>query len=87
MYEKQTWANLPDRSTPVNATRLSHLETQADEVLAEISSAGLVMVERVAPDAPAANAAHLFVRDNGSGKTQLCVRFASGAIQVVSTQP
>lgn len=39
------------------------------------------------PVAPSANEAKLFVRDNGSGKTQLCVRFATGAIQVISTEP
>lgn len=31
--------------------------------------------------------ARLMVRDNGSGKTQLIVRFATGAIQVLSTEP
>lgn len=39
------------------------------------------------PGAPAANTARLFVRDNGAGKTQLCVRFATGAIQVIATEP
>jgi archaellum biogenesis ATPase FlaH len=29
----------------------------------------------------------LFAKDNGSGKTQLCVRFSSGAVQVIATQP
>lgn len=43
--------------------------------------------EVVAPAAPDANVARLFVRDNGSGKTQLCVRFPTGAIQVISTEP
>jgi hypothetical protein len=39
------------------------------------------------PSAPAANKARLFLRDNGLGKTQLCVRFATGAVVVVATQP
>lgn len=43
--------------------------------------------ERTDPAAPAANTGILYFRDNGSGKTQLCVRFATGAIQVVATQP
>lgn len=47
----------------------------------------LTMTERTAPAAPAANNARVFVRDNGSGKTQLCVRFPTGAIQVLSTEP
>ena len=32
------------------------------------------------------NQAYLFVKDNGSGKTQLCVRFATGASVVIATQ-
>jgi hypothetical protein len=44
------------------------------------------MTEISAPSAPAANNARLFLKDNGSGKTQLCVRFSSGAIQVLATQ-
>jgi hypothetical protein len=43
--------------------------------------------EIAAPLAPVANRARLFVRDNGAGKTQLCVRFNTGAVQVIATQP
>ena len=39
------------------------------------------------PSAPAANGAVVYTKDNGAGKTQLCVRFATGAIQVIATQP
>lgn len=39
------------------------------------------------PAAPAANAARWYVKDNGAGKTQLCVRFATGAVQVIATEP
>ena len=35
---------------------------------------------------PAANMARLYVRDNGSGKTQLVVRFPTGAMQVIATE-
>jgi hypothetical protein len=45
------------------------------------------MAEISTPVAPAANKARLFVRDNGSGKTQLCVRFPTGAVQVIKTEP
>jgi hypothetical protein len=45
------------------------------------------MIEQSEPIAPATNGARLFVRDNGSGKTQLCVRFATGATQIISTEP
>ena len=39
------------------------------------------------PAAPSANGARLYVKDNGSGKTQLVVRFNTGAVQVISTEP
>lgn len=39
------------------------------------------------PAAPAANSARLYAKDNGAGKTQLCVRFATGAVQVIATEP
>lgn len=39
------------------------------------------------PSAPAANGAVVYTKDNGAGKTQLCVRFATGAVQVIATQP
>jgi hypothetical protein len=45
------------------------------------------MLERAEPSAPTADYARLFARDDGAGKTQLCVRFASGASQVIATQP
>lgn len=37
--------------------------------------------------AGAANTGRLFVKDNGAGKTQLCVRFNTGAVQVIATEP
>jgi hypothetical protein len=54
-----------------------------------IATAGgyIEMVESSEPAAPATNKARLFVRDNGSGKTQVCVRFPTGAIQVIATEP
>ena len=44
-------------------------------------------VEMSAPSAPSANGARIFFQDNGAGKTQACVIFASGAVQVFATQP
>lgn len=40
-----------------------------------------------APAAPAANGFRLYAKDNGSGKTVLYVRFASGAEQQVAIEP
>jgi hypothetical protein len=39
------------------------------------------------PPAPESNAGRLFVRDNGSGKSQVCIRFNTGAVQVIATEP
>lgn len=39
------------------------------------------------PAVPAANGARLFSKDNGAGKTQLVVRFPTGATQVIATEP
>lgn len=39
------------------------------------------------PDAPGANKGVLYFKDNGSGKTQLAVRFNTGAVQVLATEP
>ncbi len=52
-----------------------------------LDGGGVEMEEISDPAAGAANSARLFARDNGSGKTQLCVRFSSGAIQVLATEP
>jgi hypothetical protein len=44
---------------------------------------------RAIPSPAAADESHarLFARVNGAGKTQLCVRFATGAVQVIATEP
>lgn len=39
-----------------------------------------------APAAPAANSVRLFAEDNGSGKTRIVAKFASGADVVLGTQ-
>ena len=53
-----------------------------------IGSRHIELIERTAdPTAPAADAVRWYARDNGSGKTQLCARFATGAIQVIATEP
>jgi hypothetical protein len=39
------------------------------------------------PSAPAANTAHFYVKDNGSGKLQLAVLFPTGAVQILATEP
>ncbi len=43
--------------------------------------------EQTAPSAPAANGYRIFAQDNGAGKTQLMVIFASGAAQQIAIEP
>lgn len=46
------------------------------------------LVERTAPaSAPAANSADLWIEDNGSGKSRLMIRFATGATQQIAIEP
>lgn len=58
-----------------------------------LSSAGLAITgayegaEQTAPSAPAANRYRIFAQDNGAGKTQLMVIFASGAAQQLAIEP
>ena len=37
--------------------------------------------------APSTNNGVVYMKDNGGGKTQLVVRFQTGAVQVISTEP
>jgi lysophospholipase L1-like esterase len=51
------------------------------------SDTGFYGTEVTAPSAPAANGFRLFAQDNGAGKTQLMVLFATGAAQEIAIQP
>jgi hypothetical protein len=44
------------------------------------------LVRQPDPPAPAASTLRLFARNSGSGKTQLCVRFPTGDVQVIATE-
>lgn len=49
-----------------------------------LSNLGYVMFGEISdPSAPSANQAILYFRDNGSGVTQACIRFANGNILVL----
>jgi hypothetical protein len=49
--------------------------------------AALEFTEVAVPAAPAANKGRLYCKDNGSGKTQLVMRFPTGVEQVIATEP
>ena len=60
--------------------------TAADQV--QIGGRHIELTELATdPAAPATDGARLFTRDNGAGKTQVCVRFATGAVAVLATEP
>lgn len=41
----------------------------------------------VVPDAPSARRGGYFFQDDGAGKMQFCVRFPSGVVQILATEP
>ncbi len=52
------------------------------------ATAGTIRLSEIStPSAPGTNNAAIYVADNGAGKTQLIVRFATGAVQILATQP
>jgi len=71
-----------------NATEMQ-FNTGYNIVMTSSSLDGYMELNELTGDAaaPAANRARLYIKDNGSGKTQLIVRFPTGAVQVLATQP
>ena len=84
-----------DGTTPVLTTDTTNTRigigktpTEPLDVAGNIKGSGYLELNEISePDVGAADTARLFLQDNGSGKTQLCVRFSSGATQVIATQP
>jgi hypothetical protein len=73
------------RITTLDVKTLRTLD--ASGVAQPVATGGrLTFTETTAPAAPAANAANLWVQDNGSGKTQLMIQFATGAAIAIATQ-
>ena len=66
-----------------------NVQKNGDIVCGALTMGGnvITMTERADPGNSAADQGRLYLRDNGSGKTQLCVVFSSGAVQVLATQP
>lgn len=51
------------------------------------SESGTILLGEIStPSNPAADRAVLYIKDNGSGKTQFCVRFSTGTEIVLATQ-
>lgn len=86
------WAFVPNNSGAVISTiEPNGISSGGSLGLAGItpfSTVGCIDVPKGADVAnPAAGNARFFVKDNGAGKGQACVRFASGVTQVYATEP
>lgn len=73
------WKPIADNSRNLGDTAL--------RIVNSFWSGYMEISEMTAPAAPGSDKARLFVRDNGSAKSQLCVIFPTGAIQVIATEP
>lgn len=60
---------------------------QAPASRLDIGDGALTLAEMTAPGAPGSNGCVIYAEDNGSGKTRLMVRFASGAAQQIAIEP
>lgn len=83
-----SWVAVGTKATGAFAASIDALWNPAVASAAAQQVGGFIkMAERVGPPVAPADGAYIFCRDNGAGKTQICVQFASGAVQVVATQP
>ena len=78
------WGHSPAGNGVVGSTSTGYAGYFSGKVY---STAFYELSEIGTPAAPAPNRARLFVKDNGAGKTQLCVRFHTGAVKVIVTEP
>lgn len=84
---KATAIGYQARADHANSVALGNDVTTTADNQVELGARMVEVKEISDPGTGAADSARLFARDNGSGKTQLCVVFASGAVQVIATQP
>jgi hypothetical protein len=54
---------------------------------ATTDGAAISLIEQTAPAAPATNGVYIYAEDNGSGKTRLMARFATGAAVQIAIEP
>lgn len=80
----------PVQSSSPEDSRLRRIFDSLSLFLAgQVDPTAVALAKQTTVQVPAAiaNTGIVFTRDNGAGKTQLCVRFGTGAIQVLSTEP
>jgi len=75
-------------STPVTTGGGAQVKNSSPVLTNIVSMDGWIRFLEVSdPAAPASDRGTLYLRDNGSGKSQLVIRFPTGAIQVIATEP
>lgn len=74
--------NTRDIDKPVSAAMQAALNAKLPAVSLLVEG-----LETVAPAAPASKGYRLYAEDNGSGKTRLMVKFATGPAQQVAIEP
>jgi hypothetical protein len=65
----------------------SHLDGDVEVIGRLVVTQPVTFGQTSAANAPNSGEARLFAKTNGWGKTQLCVQFASGAVQTLATEP
>lgn len=66
--------------------KVSRVNSSGDAVADEMAPDFFEFAEVTAPAAPAANGVRIYAEDNGSGKTRIVAKFATGAAIVIATQ-
>jgi hypothetical protein len=83
-----SWANSGNSSDTAD-TSLTRVAAGIVGIRAATSSDGAAvsLIEQTAPAAPATNGVYIYAEDNGSGKTRLMARFATGAAVQIAIEP
>jgi hypothetical protein len=86
-YSTSIWAQLYAASNGKiavrNATDSGYAELDANTYTVRLTSD----YSETTDPAALGDTGRVYCKDNGAGKTQLCVRFATGAVQVIATEP
>ena len=75
------------RTQPVLQRASPMIFAHPDIIRPVVHASAISLAEMTQAPVGQPNTGRLFVRDNGSGKSQLVIQFPTGAIQVIATEP
>ena len=75
------------RTQPVIQRASAMIFAHPDVIRPVVHGASISLGETTAAPTGQPNSGRIFTRDNGSGKTQLCVQFGTGIAQCFATEP